>query len=568
MPGPTPSSLPTSLSPALSFSDVLVTGHKNPDTDAACSAVCYADFKNKADPGRTYRGVVCGALNPQTRFVFEAAGLPFPELVKDVQPRVIDVARNDGPALDQDAPVLDAIREIDENTVSVVPVFGPGERFLGIIGIHEVASYFIKTNAGRKKQSYWFQVANFEKVIPGRFLRRGTQAEILAPIMIGSMDYERTVARMDSITEDKPILIVGDRKRMIAHAVKKGFPAIIITNVEADPVIEEDLRAFEGTIYLSTADTADTVRLLWLSVPVKHILNPSPLTVAHDEEFDEAKKVLLSSDLRGLPVLRDGAFAGVVTRRSFIEKPRRGLILIDHNEVDQSVPGARDADIREIIDHHRLGAEKTNAPIYVFAKPLGSSCTIVFQHYRMHGLGFDRAHALLMLSGILSDTLFLKSPTTTDEDRQAVAALAQVAGVDPADHHRRMLETMATLETLDPDKAAAGDFKIYREFGASAGIAQVETASLDGIEGFAPRFHAALNRVRADHGLDWSLLMVTDVVAGDSVLLVTEFAKAEAELAYERGAEGLYRMPGVVSRKKQLLPEVLRVLEKTGGRKA
>jgi len=549
----------------MSFSEIIVTGHRNPDTDAACSAVCYADFKNRVDPANTYLGVVCGALNPQTRFVFESAGLPPPEFLKDVHPRALDVARNDGLTLEENEPILEAIREIDSNNVSVIPVFNAGRDFLGIIGIHEVASYFIKTNVGQKKQSYTFHVNNLEKVIPGRFLVKGELRDIQAPIMIGSMDYEASIERMDSLVEEKPVLIVGDRKRIIQHAVRNNFPVIVITNVTPTTVVEADLSGYTGTIYLSHSDTADTVRLLWLSAPVKHIMNTSPLVLQHDDLFDDAKKILLGSDLRGLPVLREGSFAGVVTRRSFIEKPRRKLILIDHNESAQSIAGAMDADIREIIDHHRLAAEKTNAPIYVFSKPLGSSCTIVFQHYRMHGLVPDRPYAVLMLSGILSDTLHLKSPTATEEDRAAVEWLAQIAGLDPTAYYRSMRETMATLEALDPEQTAQGDFKVYREQGAAVGIAQVEVVSLEGIEAAAPRFHGALDRTKKNHGLDWAMLLVTDVMTEDSVLLMTPYPAAEDELVYSRLAEGLYSLPGVVSRKKQLLPEVLRVMEAARG---
>lgn len=549
----------------MSFSEIIVTGHKNPDTDAACSAVCYADFKNRVDPSNTYLGVVCGALNPQTRFVFEAAGLPPPEFLKDVHPRALDVARNDGLTLEENEPILEAIREIDTNNVSVIPVFNTERAFLGIIGIHEVASYFIKTNVGQKKQSYTFRVDNLEKVIPGRFLTQGSDRDIQAPMMIGSMDYEHSIERMDSLVEDKPVLVVGDRKRILQHAVRNNFPLIVITNVTPQTIIDADLSGFTGTIYLSHSDTADTIRLLWLSAPVKHIMNTAPLVIQHDDLFDDAKKKLLGSDLRGLPVLRDGAFAGVVTRRSFIEKPRRKLILIDHNESAQSIAGAHDADIREIIDHHRLGAEKTNAPIYVFSKPLGSSCTIVFQHYRMHGLVPEKAYAVLLLSGILSDTLHLKSPTATDEDRAAVDELARISGLDPADYYTSMRQTMATLEALDAETTTQGDFKIYRELGTAVGIAQVEVVSLEGIEGVASRFLEALERTKRNHGLDWTMLLVTDVMTEDSVLLMTPFAKAEDELAYDKLGDGLYHLPGVVSRKKQLLPEVLRVMEASQG---
>jgi len=166
-----------------------------------------------------------------------------------------------------------------------------------------------------------------------------------------------------------------------------------------------------------------------------------------------------------------------------------------------------------------------------------------------------------MLSGILSDTLHLKSPTTTDEDRAAVAELAKVAGLDPAKHYQGMRKTMATLEALDPEAVSQGDFKIYREYGSAVGIAQVEVASLEGLSAVADRFLTALDRTKKSHGLDWALLMVTDVMTEDSVLLLTPHDKAEEALVYERTAPGLYSLPGVVSRKKQLLPEILRVLE-------
>jgi manganese-dependent inorganic pyrophosphatase len=545
----------------MSLPEIIVTGHRNPDTDAATSAVCYADFKGKTDPTHRYRGVVCGALNPQTRFVFEKAGLPQPELLKDVFPRVIDVARNDGLNLDENAPVLEAIREIDENTVSVVPVFNDHQDFLGIIGVHEVASYFIKSSGEGHSQNYLFHIDNLVKVIPGELVHRGRLAEVSAPILIGAQDDDRAVERVDEEKDSHPVLVVGRRKHVIEQAIRNQYSIIIIPNTRVLPKLDVDLSRFEGTIYLSHINTADTVRMLWLSAPVKHIMNPAPQVLDHDLVFDEAKRILLGSDLRGIPVVKDGVFAGVVTRRSFIEKPRKKIIMIDHNESAQSIAGAFDADVLEIIDHHRLAAEKTTAPIYVFSKPLGSSCTIVYQHYKMYDIPIETPYAVLMLSGILSDTLFLRSPTTTDDDRVAAADLADIAGLEIPEYAKEILAKMTTLENLDPVKTASGDFKIYQDFGVSAGIAQVEIVSLDGVEAVLPQFLDALEQVKKENSLDWSMLLVTDVVNEDSVLMTTPFHKAEEHLAFPKLRDNLYHLPGVVSRKKQLLPEILRVLE-------
>ena len=183
----------------------------------------------------------------------------------------------------------------------------------------------------------------------------------------------------------------------------------------------------------------------------------------------------------------------------------------------------------------------------------------------MHGIAIEKAYATLMLSGLLSDTLILRSPTTTDEDRSAAADLAKLAGLDIQAYGREIQSKMTTLENLDPYKTASGDFKIYQDFGISTGIAQVETVSLDGMDAVKPAFLAALARVGKEHNLDWSMLLVTDVLTEDSLLLMTPFEKAEDHLAYQKLQDSLYQLPGVVSRKKQLLPEILRVMELARG---
>jgi manganese-dependent inorganic pyrophosphatase len=290
-------------------------------------------------------------------------------------------------------------------------------------------------------------------------------------------------------------------------------------------------------------------------------MDSAPLTLNHDELFDTAKKTLLASEYRGLPVLKDRRFAGVVTRRSFIEKPRRRLILVDHNELGQAILGSEDAEICEIIDHHRMGAEKTNTPIYIYAKPVGSTCSIVFGHFRMYGIEPDRTTALLMLSGLLSDTMLLRSPTTTDEDRMYATELARLAAVDLQEYGTLMLSQMSSLKTADPVQVIGADFKEYSQSGYSVGIGQVEVNSLSDIDEVKVKLQATLGGFRKDRNLSWAMLLVTDIVQEHSILLTTLWPSAEKELPYMRLEEGVFDMPDVLSRKKQLLPEILRVLE-------
>jgi manganese-dependent inorganic pyrophosphatase len=540
--------------------EIYVIGHKNPDTDSACAAYCYAQLKNSIDPDNRYIPAVCGALQTQAKFVFSHAGVTPPQYIKDIRPRVIDVARNDGMRLDINDPIFLAMKELDEHTISVIPVFSEVTRFKGIIGIHEVSSFFI-AGGMNERPSYTFRAENIAQVVPGHFYKKGSDEEFTSYIMIGAMTYESTVRRINDLLPAKPVLVIGQRSKIINYAIEHDFPAIILTGIAEDSQIEIDFSKYKGFVYVSSRDTAETIRLLRLSVSVRHIMNAQPLVLQHDGLFDDAKTALLTSEHRGLPVLQNNSFAGVVTRRSFIEKPKKKLILVDHNELTQGIPGSEDSEICEIIDHHRFAPERTSKPIYVYAKPVGSTCTIIFSHYIMSNIPIPPDTALLLLAGILSDTLILKSPTTTKEDIEAAAALAEIAGTEVAEYGALLLAQMAVLKNADPFQVTTADLKIYTESGTSAGIGQVEVGTLNDIADAKEGLLAALNRVKQERSLAWAMVLITDVVKEHSVLLVTDYAKGEKELLYKKLESNLYDLPGILSRKKQLLPEILRVLE-------
>jgi len=542
------------------MSDIYVIGHKNPDTDSVCSAYCYAHLKNSIDKKNNYIPAVCGGINPQTKSIFEEAGTPPPVYIKDLYPKVSDIARNDGMILKVGEPILMAVKELDEHTISVIPVFNDDDVFSGIIGIHEIARYFIMGGI-EERPDYEFIRDNFENVIPGHFFKKGSPERFNAQLMIGAMTYESSVARINKLLPNKPILIIGQRAEIINVAIKNNFPAIILTGVESDDDIYVDFSKYEGSVYISKKDTAETIRLLRLSVPVEHIMNKTPIFLQHDDVFDTAKKTLLQSDLRGLPVMKNNKYAGIVSRRSFIEKPKKKLILVDHNELSQSINGAEESDIREIIDHHRLAPEKTSTPIYVFSKPVGSTCTIIYQHYLMYNVEITREISLLLLSGIYSDTLFLKSPTTTVDDISAAEQLLKLSGIDGEQYKSRMLSKMPVLKNSNLSKLISSDFKVYNEYGYSLGISQIEVVSFDDLNEVKENIVNELIAVKRLKNINWVLLLITNVIDDNSVLIVTDFALAEEQLSYKKIENNLYDLPGILSRKKQLLPEVLRVAE-------
>lgn len=289
---------------------------------------------------------------------------------------------------------------------------------------------------------------------------------------------------------------------------------------------------------------------------VRDIMRPEEEPVDITDLFEDAKRRLSSSRKRGLAVMKNGEYAGYVTRRCFLKAPRNNVILMDHNESKQSIHGIETANIIEIVDHHRLDAVKTDLPIFIDAEPLGSTCTIVYRKFLQEGLTPDRDTAKMLLTGIVSDTLILRSPTTTLVDITAARELADLVKVDLQEFGLKMFGSMEGLKHRNPDEAVASDFKTYKENKTAIGIGQCECTTLGDIEDYRKDYLIALEKIRQKMGLDWAVLMITDVIREHSVLLSTGF-RAERHLPYTTVSENVFDMPGVMSRKKQLLPEIL-----------
>ena len=544
------------------LADIYITGHKNPDMDSVCSAYCYSVLKNQIDSINHYIPIRCGRLNNQTKMVFKNLGITPPRLMRDITPQVSDVAKRDIPTLDENDPVFSAIKRLDEENLSLIPVFKDEAEFKGTISLHEISGFLINDNL-ENRPTYLFRINNFKRVLPGYFYRRGDNQEFEAPIMTGAMPYEISCDRINKLLPLKPLLVIGLREDILEYAIKEQFPGIILTGMAKDEEIPLDFSDYKGTLFISHSDTAETIRLLRLSTPLKNVINTNPVRVNSDQSYDDAKKTLVNSTLRGLPVFSDNQFAGIVTRRCFIEKPRKKLILMDHNELSQSIPGADQTEILEILDHHRLGNSSTREPIYVYARPVGSTCSIVYVHFKMFSIPVEKEIAHLLLSGILSDTVILKSPTTTDTDRETVKELLKIAEVDLESFGRELFSQNSSLSDGDPLTVLKSDFKTYRG-SINIGISQAEVMTLEDVEDMKENFLDALEQLRRENNLDWTMILITNVMKEYSYLLCTNFPDGEESLIYKKLQDNLYDLPGILSRKKQLLPEVLRVVDEIG----
>ena len=535
------------------MSKVYVTGHRNPDLDSLCAASAYARLKNLTDPQNEYIAIHCSPVSDSVRKQMEVMDLEVPPYKKDVYPKVRDVMMEPTLFMQADAPIYDLIQVHSIDRPSVVPLF-EGKDFKGLLSIDDITAWFLKDNK-EEIPTYRFTVDNVLHVIPGRLIHRGKSDTVTGKILVGAATFESFREYVDRYEDC--IVVTGARKEHIEYAASKHMPAIIIT---ADGELPElDLTGYEGPVLMTSLGTAETIRRMRLAESIGSMMETKTETIDIDDRFTDGKAIFAGTHIRGLAVMEGGEFKGFVTRRCFLDMPANKVIMVDHNEPAQSIDGIETADVVEIIDHHRLDSLSTKMPIYIAAEPLGSSCTIVYQQYMRHGIMPDQNTARTLLTGLTADTLILRSPTTTASDISTAEMLSRLAKVDSLQEFGEKLFSITdNLATQDPETMILSDFKKYENSGVKMGIGQCEVTTLKDVGEYADVYLDTMSRIASQQGLDWALLMITDVLRENSVLLATA-NRACRDLPYEKLSEGIYSMPGVMSRKKQLLPVLLSV---------
>ena len=535
------------------MSKIYITGHRNPDLDSLCAASAYARLKNMTDPANEYIAIHCSPVSDTVRKQMEAMEIEIPPYKKDVYPKVRDVMLSPSLKLQADDPIFDLINAYSTDKPSVVPLF-EGENFKGLLSVDDITGWFLSDNK-EEERSYEFTVENILKVIPGELIHRGKSDMVRGKILVGAATFESFCEFVDRYPDC--IVVTGARKEHIEYAAKKHMPAIIIT---ADGELPElDFSGYEGPVLKTSLGTAEAIRRIRLSEPVGSMMEMATESIDIDDRFTDGKAIFANSHTRGLAVMENGEFRGFVTRRCFLDSPANQVIMVDHNEPAQSIDGIETADVIEIIDHHRLDSLSTRMPIFIAAEPLGSANTIIYQLYMRHGIMPDQIAAKTMLTGIIADTLILRSPTTTAQDMSAVEMLARLAKVPSVEEFGEKLFSITdNLEIQDPEEMILSDFKKYENGGIKMGVGQCEVTTLKNVSEYAGAYLEALQKTADAQGLDWTLLMITDVLREKSVLLTSD-NRANRDLPYTRISKQIYDMPGVMSRKKQLLPVLLSV---------
>lgn len=527
---------------------VYITGHRNPDTDSIVAAMSYAALKNALGE-REYVAARLGGVSDETQIVLDRFGFQPPLLIQDVRNQVRDLDFDTPPALSPAASILRASEAMQANHISVLPVANEDGSLYGMISAGDVANYDM--SCVRDPMILPVPIYNLISVLEGKILHRGGEAR---DQISGEISIALPPAREHLLFSKKEsIVIVGDQPEMLRRAFDIGVDCVIACQAEIAPDLLE--QAGETCVITTPLDAYQTVRLICHAQPISHIIREQEMVLFHlDDYVDDVENKVLESRFRAYPILdEDEKVVGTLSRYHLLRPRRKKVILVDHNEKAQSVPGLDQADILEIIDHHRLADIETKGPIYVRNEPVGSSCTIVAGLYQEKGLMPSEKMAGLLAAAIVSDTVMFKSPTCTERDRKVAARMARIADEDLEELGRAIFS--ATSGDDKTVEAMLGtDYKEFHIAGHSLAVSQITCMDSDRLLKREDEFLEAMRSIRRKKKMDTVVLMLTDVLKEGTELLFTGDAESIRHAFGIKGEVHHAFLPKIMSRKKQVIP--------------
>ena len=550
-----------SVTPPAARHKVNIIGHQNPDTDSICSAIGYAWLKN-ALVGATYEARRAGKLNRETSFVLDHFGVEPPRLCTDVSPQIKDIDIRPQPAIDGEMSVRAAWMMMRDSEIDTLCIADGADELQGLITVKDIANanmdLFDTAVLANARTSY----RNVLETLEGQMLRGDADARIsVGRIFIGS-----SPEAMDGAVGDGDLVLVSNRYETQVCAIDCGAGCIVVCCGASVPrTILARAEEKNCTVITTPYDTYAAARLISTAAPVRHFMRRSNLLkFSVNTPLEDARKVMARVRHRYFPILDEkGQYCGVVSRRNLLNLHRKQIILVDHNERTQAVDGLEQAEILEIIDHHRIGSLETSGPVYFRNEPVGCTATIVWRMYGEHGITPPKEIAGLLLSAILSDTLLFRSPTSTPLDEAAAKALAELAGVEIQPYAEQMFEAGADLTGRTAEDVFFSDFKVFSRGDVKFGVGQssyMTARSRAAAEALvAPYLADALGRA----GVPMVFYMFTDMQhQATDLMFYGHGAEEIVQDAFHVSTEaGKAMLPGVVSRKKQLIPPLMATLQ-------
>lgn len=542
---------------------VFVFGHRNPDTDAICSALAYADFLRRTGMPDAV-AACCGPANQRTEFALKTAGLPAPRIIMDVRPEVEDICRRDVVTADESDVFYEVYQKMNAHELRAIPVVS-GDRLVGIVTLLDLMGLIFQGGVDpiRSRQI----VSTLDKIVAmlGGEFEYGVdtaRADDLI-VMVGAMSAEGFSQRLGKFPASQVLVVSGDRPSIQLPAIERGVRAIVVTGgYKLSDGLLQLAKSRGVTVINSPFDTATTTMRIKAARSIESVILRDFESLTPKMPVARAKGIILRSNQPIFPVIDGDRLVGVMSKTDLASPPRAKLVLVDHNELGQAVHGAEEAEILEVLDHHRLGASiQTSYPIRFVNEPVGSTCTLVAGKFRQAGIIPTPGIALCMASGMISDTLLLRSPTTTDVDRETLDWLRPLCGVDLDKYAAEFFAIGSALRNSPTAAVVREDCKRFEEGGVEFSISQIEEIGFDLFWQRKDDLHQALVDLAEKDRLAFSALMVTDIATDSSLLLLSSEPDGWDEMNHPHLEKNLYKLDNVVSRKKQLLPLILSLLE-------
>lgn len=542
----------------------MVIGHKNPDTDSICSAICYANLKHELT-GNEYVPVRAGHINRETQFVLDYFKVPEPELVEDVRAQVRDIEIRKIQGVPDTISLKKAWNIMQENNVVTLSAVYPDGTLEGLITVGDITKTYMNIYDSSILSKANTSYANILETLEADLLVGDEKAYFdKGKVLIAAANPDL----MEFYIEPHDLVILGNRYESQLCAIEMGADCIVVCEGAGVSMTIKKIAQERGcTVIATTYDTYTAARLINQSMPISYFMTREHLITFDSDDFiDEIRDVMASKRHRDFPILdKEGRYLGMISRRNLLGARGKQVIMVDHNEKSQAVAGIEGAEILEIIDHHRLGAIQTVAPVFFRNQPLGCTATIIYQMYQESGKTIDKATAGLLCSAIISDTLLFRSPTCTAVDEMAGRALAAIAGVDIEKYAVEMFSAGSNLKDKSDEEIFYQDFKKFASGKLMIGVGQITSLNGEELAALKKRMLQYIVGAQEHNGLDMVFFMLTNILTESTDLICQgQGAVQLAARAFHKELEEASNMeapvlnlPGVVSRKKQLVPELI-----------
>ena len=540
---------------------IYVIGHKNPDTDSICSAIAYADLRQKVT-GQVHEAKRAGHVNDETAYVLDRFGVEAPKLLTDVRLQVRDLDIHEMQGLKPNASIRDTWERMRQEQAKTLPIVKDDE-LVGVVSTGDIAKSYMDVYDSEILSKARTQYRNIVKTLDGTMITGNEHGYFMrGKVAIGASSPNL----MEEFIEKDDLVILGDLEEAQACAVNIDASCMVICkDAEVSPKLIQKAKEQSIVIIQTPYDTFTTARLINQSIPVKFYMTSGPLTMFRMNDYvDDIKDIMAKKRFRDFPILdRHGRFKGFISRRRFLGASKKKVILVDHNERSQAVDGIEEAEIIEIIDHHRLGDIETVSPITFRNQPVGCTATIINQMYEENEIEVPREIAGLLCGAIISDTLLFRSPTCTPLDERTAKKLAKISDIDLEQMAQEMFNAGSTLKGKSAEDICFQDFKQFTVNDTIFGVGQITSMSKEELAAIRDMMTEHLPKVLEAHNLNMIYFMLTDILAESTELLcVGTGARGIALSAFDLpdNAKSLI-LKGVVSRKKQLIPVLVETMQ-------